>query len=385
MNQNNKISSITSAAVFLIVVVLLGTVSLVKLLNFYINDEVDYNEWSANLGSKLETDIATSFYEKFQFVNMNGALKNLLEQQEMNGVIKLNNGYLLTTIGYTSDAALQTYADKVTELNNYLDNNGIPLLYAATPYTSGKYDPQIPTGIDDYGNDNIDRFLEMLKENGVDTMDFRELMYEDGIDHYDMMYRTDHHWTTKAGFYAYGKLAEYLQDELDCEIDERIGNMDNYTVTTYAKWHLGSRGQRTGIYYAGIDDFDLIIPNFETIIQCNDETGTLQELFINMEPLQVKDYTSRYTYDHVLDRSLAGGMNLNSLNDKKLLIVSDSFAKAVNPYLIMAFGEVRFIYDGNSSSLTKDYIDSYQPDAVVLLYYSNLLSEGSSAFNFQGF
>ena len=71
----------------------------------------------------------------------------------------------------------------------------------------------------------------------------------------------------------------------------------------YKKWHLGSRGQRTGIYYTGIDDFDLIIPDFKTSLM-NDKgkVGTMQDLMINTKPLSNKNYQSRYTYDNVLDQ-----------------------------------------------------------------------------------
>ena len=124
----------------------------------------DYNEWSVDLGSKFETDIASNFYQKFQFVNFNGWVRNLLGQQEMNGIIKLNNGWLTTVCNYTADETLRECADSFISLKNYLEEQGIAFLYAIPPYTISKYDPQLPEGIYDYGNDNLDRLAEMLKE-----------------------------------------------------------------------------------------------------------------------------------------------------------------------------------------------------------------------------
>ena len=57
----------------------------------------------------------------------------------------------------------------------------------------------------------------------------------------------------------------------------------------------------------------------------------------------------------------------------------------MNPFLIMGFSEVRFLYNRESEQLTKDYIDSYCPDIVILMYYPDFLAEGSLAFQFQGF
>lgn len=169
----NKIRNYAYIAVFSVIIIGLGFLSYRKLTKFYINQEKDYNEWTPDLGSKFETDIASTFFNKFGFVNLNGAVCNALNQPYMNGVVKLNNGYLLTTLTYSSDPVLRTYADSTIRFDEYLKNRGTVLVYANTPYTSSKYDPQLPIGINDYGNDNCDRFLQMLKDAGVDTIDFR--------------------------------------------------------------------------------------------------------------------------------------------------------------------------------------------------------------------
>ena len=382
----NKIRNYAYIAVFSVIIIGLGFLSYRKLTNFYINQEKDYNEWTPDLGSKFETDIASTFFNKFGFVNLNGAVCNALNQPCMNGVVKLNNGYLLTTLPYSSDEVLRTYADSTIRFDEYLKNRGTVLVYANTPYTSSKYDPQLPIGINDYGNDNCDRFLQMLKDAGVDTIDFRETMYDDGIDQYSMMYKTDHHWTTKAGLYAYGVLEDYVVGKTGCDVDERISDIQNYTVTTYKKWHLGSRGQRTGIYYAGIDDFDLIIPNFDTSIQNGAGTvGNMQDVMINMEPLANKDYTSRYTYDSVLGGSLGHFTNLDCKNDIKVLLITDSFGKAVAPYLAMGFAQIDYVYDADVSGVTPEFIESIDPDVVIMMYYPEFLLEGRQPFSFSGF
>lgn len=382
----NKIRNYAYIAVFLVIIIGLGFLSYRKLTKFYINQEKDYNEWTPDLGSKFETDIASTFFNKFGFVNLNGAVCNALNQPCMNGVVKLNNGYLLTTLPYSSDEVLRTYADSTIRFDEYLKNRGTVLVYANTPYTSSKYDPQLPIGINDYGNDNCDRFLQMLKDAGVDTIDFRETMHDDGIDQYSMMYKTDHHWTTEAGLYAYGILEDYIVDKTGCDVDERISDIQNYTVTTYKKWHLGSRGQRTGIYYAGIDDFDLIIPNFDTSIQNGAGTvGNMQDVMINMEPLTNKDYTSRYTYDSVLGGSLGHFTNLDCKNDIKVLLITDSFGKAVAPYLAMGFAQIDYVYDADVSGVTPEFIESIDPDVVIMMYYPEFLLEGRQPFSFSGF
>lgn len=385
MHKNRKITAYGFLIVFFLTVMVLGGASFGKLARFYINDEIDYNEWTVELGNKFETDITTNIYKKFQFINLNGAIRKLLGQQEMNGVVKLNNDYLCTTYSRCSDETLELYADRVKDLNAFLEEKDIALLYAQTPYTVNKYDPQIPIGVEDYGNDNLDRFLYLLEERDIDIIDFREEMHKDGINQYDLMYKTDHHWTTEAGFYAYGKLEEYLKKELDCEVDERVSNIENYEIEVYEKWHLGSNGQRTGIYYAGIDDFKLFVPKFETSIVKGSLKADASKLLYDRTPLENKEYTSRYTYDQVLGSSVGNFKNLDCKNNKKILVMADSMAKSVYPYLILGFGEISAMSNYESSSLTKEVIEEYNPDAVILLYYPGNVTEEMNRFEFDDF
>ena len=177
-------------------------------------------------------------------------------------------------------------------------------------------------------------------------------------------------------------MEEYITQKLDCEVDSKISDISNYDIEKYEKWHLGSQGQRTGQYYAGIDDFDLFIPKFDTTIQHNDQVGKMQDLVYNMEKLQKRELNQRGTYDYVFGNSLSDYKNLDCKNDKKILIMTDSMGECVNQYLIMGFGEIKTLSDYTSEDLTAEVIQEYNPDIVILLYYPIFLQENSVGFNF---
>ncbi len=384
----SKKSAVIFTGVFLIVVGLIGFLTFFRHMNFYINDVTVNNEWTAEMGNRFETDLASNFFGKFSFVNLNGAIRKLLGQREMNGVVRLNNGYLTVPLRECPEEQLHQFADRTAALNSYLQNRGTGLVYVSPPYTGSKYDPELPAGIEDHSNDNIDRLLSLLEEAGVDTIDVRESMRADGIDHYEMTYKTDHHWTTEAGFYTYRLLEKYISEKTGCAIDPRISDISNYTVTKYEKWFLGSRGKRTGQYFAGTDDFTLIEPKFDiTIRSVEGSSGTIRDFFIDKELLGRRDYESGYVYDAVLGWGAYSGdyVNPDSVNDIRILIISDSFAKAVNPYLIMGFGETKCILDAYTGNVTPDLIEDYDPDVVIMLYYSEYINADSGSFDFRGF
>ena len=381
-------TAVIFTVIFLIAVFATGFLSFAGLMNYYINDEIVNNEWTSELGNKFETDISSTFFGKMTFVNFNGAVRKFFGQQEMNGVVKLNNGYLAELLERCPDENIREYARRTAEFNTYLKKRGTALLYVSPPYTVSSADPELPVGTEDFSNDNIDRMTAALQAEGIDTIDLRKTMARDGIDPSGMMYKTDHHWTTEAGFYAFQLIERYITEKTGCETDPRVSDIKNYTVTTYPGWHLGSRGQRTGIYFAGIDDFTLIDPDFETlVVDPNGKTGMLHDYFFLTDALADRDYTSRYTYDSVMGGAayLGDYKNPFAKNDIRIMMITDSFAKAVNPYLIMDFAEVNTFYNGFVGNITPELIESYDPDVVIMLYYPKYINQNSGSFDFSGF
>ena len=387
-DQGKNKSGILYAGLFLLFVGVMGCLSLFNLTRYYIRGEEIDNDLAEAEGSQLEKDISGTFFARLSFVDLNGAIRRVLGQHEMNGVVKLDNGYLMMPLEKCTDESLRQFSGRTSVFNDYLREKGISLVYVSPPYTVGKFDPELPPGEEDFSNDNIDRFLSLLEENGIDTIDIRETMHEDGIDHYDMVYKTDHHWTTEAGFYTYNVLEKYIAEKTSCKTDPRISDISNYVLTKYNNSHLGSVGLRTGKYYAGTDDFTLIVPKFDTYIRDPEgKTGKVRDYFLDTGPLLERDGTLLYGYDKVLGGGayLGDYVNLDPVNDVKILVISDSFSKAVIPYLIMGFAEVNTVLDGYVSSVTPELIEAYDPDIVIMMYYPKYINSNSGSFDFNGF
>ncbi len=373
--KQHRIRPLVLTVLFCLLTGGVGLKSFVNLADFYIDDQVNYNEWTVALGDRLETDMATTFFQKFDFVNLNGLMRRILGQREMNEIIKLNNGYLMNIPeafkSRIDDAVLIHNRDDLKTLQRYLAQRGSHLIFAVGPYTSSPYDPELPAGIEDYGNENLNRYMEILQDSPVNVIDFRAAMHENGIDQYDMMYRTDHHWTTEGGFYAYRQYERLIKELTGCHVDARVSDPDQYSIREYKRWHLGSRGQRTGVFFAGIDDFHLIVPNFDTFIHNqNGESGRMEEILFDMEPLERRDFTSRYTYDSVLSPTLGHFVNEDCDNEIRILYVADSFGKAVIPFFTLGFHEVMTMQNSDVSKLTKQAIEDFDPDVVILQYYA---------------
>jgi hypothetical protein len=284
-----------------------------------------------------------------------------------------------------SDVALSAYSDSIASFSAYLKKRGIPLLFVNAFCKPDLSECGFLRGEQDGLNPSVDAFLAKFKERSVDVMDLRAVAYAEGCSIAKMMYRTDHHWTTEGGFYAASKIIARICEILGCEVDSSVCDIGCYELTVYPRAHLGSYGRRVGPYFAGIDNYSLIEPRFETQLQRDGVAGSFSDLILDKTALEHPDFWNRDTYDDTTGRSLGNFVNMRSKNDVRLFVIADSFARAVNPYLILGFREVQYMYNKLSGSLTKEYIEQYKPDAVILLYYPGQLYEGPSAFDFTVF
>lgn len=57
----------------------------------------------------------------------------------------------------------------------------------------------------------------------------------------------------------------------------------------------------------------------------------------------------------------------------KILVIGDSMAKAVNPFLILSFREVYTIDGYNPDALSESLLAQYQPDIVMIMQYPTLM------------
>ena len=175
----------------------------------------------------------------------------------------------------------------------------------------------------------------------MDNIDLRKLMKEDGIKQDSMFFKTDHHWIPKAGLWAFGKIAEELNLNYGFNIDKSLWDKDNYNIKTYEKCFLGSQGKRTGIYYGGLDDFDIITPKFKTDFEFNIESenihkkGEFKETLLNLEQFKPKDYFDSFLYSTYIDgdHAFVNIKNKKNNNGKKILLIKDSFSCVLAPFL----------------------------------------------------
>ncbi len=297
-----------------------------------------------------------------------------------NTYVKLKNGYWTRVDSSKlslddAKAQLASYAS----LNKYLSKKNIKFLYCFTPDRECALDNEFPHGIVSYRNQNIDIYLQALNQYRIDNIDMRQLLHRDKLDHYSLFYKTDHHWNINAAMWATSTIEKEIRNHYGIAIPN-VYNLGSYKRITYKNAMFGSAGQSVTHYVEKSENFDILYPKFATNfkLEIPDKgiatTGAFEEIFFDCENLQSDiNKGGGYVYERILygTRPYVKITNLNNPSGTKILIIGDSYAIAVAPYLALSCSELVLIdtrpTNGNFTGSIVNCINNFSPDIVISL------------------
>lgn len=329
--------------------------------------------------SEIEAGYNDALPGKQLYITLNGGFQRLLGQRYVNSRYRQDNGHL-TYVVPRMDVTLP--AENTAAFRDALAEMNIPFAYVNTLFKIDPLDKQLPAGVEDYSGDNVDDFLAMLAEKGVTALDLRQREQEQGLDHYSLYYITDHHWKAETGFWAYTQVAQWLESlDSSFAVDPAFTQESNYTRTVYEDIFCGSAARRLGPLYAGLDDMTLITPNFDTALTYTEpeltRQGNYEETLLFYEHLTRENMLENSVYSvylgsdraqvRISNQSRQQGLAHQS-TPKRLLILKDSSALVMAPYLALSYDEVALIDLRLFEGSLMDYITQYQPDLVLAVY-----------------
>jgi len=383
------------AIVFLIAMFYVGSATFpltLKSIIGFLNDEYSDILSSANqIDDEYRNMLGFSdnnLRNKGFYINLNGLMARIMGQRYMNERVKLDNGHL-TTLGGISD--ISRSATQLTKLHMKQIENGKTFLFVLAPYQIPIYEDIVPTGYKDSTNQVADDLLFALRENGVPLLDLREEMFTEGINHSEAFFITDHHWKPETGFWAYTKIIDYLVNTKTIDpVPPKYTDIDAYNVDTFRDFFLGSHGKRTGIYFAGIDDFSVIVPKFETDISINipskelNKRGEFAEIAFDKSRLRL-DYFSENPYA-AYNHGSAGGYRIYHNDaapvDANVLAIGDSFSVVPFTFLPLVFNTSEQLDMRSFEGDFEEYFYSYDPDIVIVLINPTTIKGRNATYDF---
>lgn len=324
----------------------------------------------------IEETYNNNFWNKLSFVDYQGLFCKITGQKINNGVIKGSDGKLnlLDNLDYEfveDDEKLK--ADKAVKILMRAQQKGADVLYVQRPWATGK----VPYDYHFELNEQYDYWCKTMEESGFPVLDLRKEVTNGRI----QFYITDHHWTVESSFNANADIIKALNELYGLKLDQekKYTDIGQYEKINYKNSFLGSEGIRVGKYFAGKDDFEIIVPKYDTdfkYVQYRDHKkyweakGDYSAVFIDKEKLEDPKYNNKYnaiTYEGYVENRITNTLPDNNL---KVLLIADSFARPMVTYLASNFKETRYLdpQDGRYTDSYVDYIDQYEPDVVIMMF-----------------
>lgn len=293
---------------------------------------------------------------------------------------------------------LKYYADNVTQFNKYLATKNIPYLYIQAPNKLSPEEKNLPKYINNILNHIASEFLQYLETNSVANFDIRKSFISNGIDFADKFFKTDVHWTPETAFEITPTLCELINIITNIEFDNSFFDINNYNTKTHKRMFQGEYALLSGsVIFSDLSDFTIILPKFDTnfSFECKNinyyregraEESLLLESAFSWDMTNPKHVYSTYNLVHgeytIIKNKLA-------YNDKKILLLSDSFSNPVASFLSHHFSELHFLEMRNNMNGVQNYhkkdlfniIETVKPDIVIQMYTPACLTLFPNLFN----
>lgn len=323
-----------------------------------------------------------SNHSKFMDINSlyNNVINTRVVKKDDETVVKMDNGYLSGEVKSIPNSSIKQYVKNIKELQN---KTHTPIVYVMAPEKG--YNGGIPSNAQNYIKSNCDRFINELKRNSLDYLDLRDAMNKQKISEKMAFFNTDHHWKPSTGLWATEEICKKLNMNYDFTYSKKLIDISNYNIKKYDNYFLGSYGKKVGTYFTkyGLDDFELITPKFDTELVVNNpvkkqkKSGKFEDTIINSKSLSYDDVYDSWVYSTYSygDNALQIIDNKKSdKNAKTILVVRDSFAGVVTPYLSLECKQLH-ILDLRESVIgtdriksVSDYANKIKPDYIIILY-----------------
>lgn len=298
-----------------------------------------------------------------------------------------------TTYFKTSDGML-SYLPAVEDAKNTTDRNlnllkaftdainkkGINTLYVACPNKDYILGTETPIGLSEDSDTDMTAYtINGLKDAGINHLDLWSVMEPDGITPAELYYKTDHHWKSEYGIYAAEKIADRLNADFGYNIDTNIYESDNYHTDVYPDSLLGSIGINSTEAFTSAEDFSVHLPkemgsySFSIPSKNVDLKGDFN-VFINNEKLDNKEYWPFNAYaSYIYANSAYVSVKNHNIDDNhKVLVIKDSYANIIVPYLAQTVEsidviDIRTSQDDHFSDSVFELIETNNYDTILFI------------------
>lgn len=314
---------------------------------------------------KYEMYLSDQFPGRDMWVQVQTDTARLLGKSISNGVYFGKDDYLLE---YHTDAEFETKQERknikalAKLVKQIADDYSVHVMLVPTktwtlqqklPFCAPTYDEQKMY-------DSLNEQLGELADSVVVLVQETLLSHRDE----EIYYRTDHHWTTLGAWYGYQSFLKAVGRDENLAEKKRafVTVSDDFLGSTYAKVNQTSKKDVIEVYE----------PKADLDVVYNMGATDLTTLF-DPSYLKSSDEYSYFTGGNQAIIEITGG----EPNGKTLLVIKDSFANCMVPFLAEDYEKVIVVDLRQLNVGCQAILDSFRPTDVLILYNTAQFAQDS--------
>ena len=309
-----------------------------------------------------ETFITDQFPERSFFMGLKTAVERLRGRTDDNGVYFGKDGYLFGKYDgavFESETAENNISAVAEFVKLYADKFGKEhFKIALAPSSSEILKDKLPANAPVY---NQTGFIDKIKKEVVE--DFVIDLGENLKKHADeyIYFRTDHHWTTLGAYYGYEAIASGFGLEVQSLEKLKADTVSNDFLGTYdSKVNTGLIG---GVAPDSITIYSSSEIDKAVMMWDNDKDKAFDNIY-KMDALKGKDkYTVFFGGNHSVT-----DIKTENKTGKTLLIIKDSFAHSLAPFLIKDYDRIIMLDLRYFNKSLKKYLSENKITDLLVLY-----------------
>ena len=308
--------------------------------------------------SDVESVLADQFPLRDQWLSLASSMRYACLSREINDTYIGTDGYLFDKCS-EGDFNLRQYKNNLAFINKFADAysvNGFDVVLVPSPYTI--LSDYLPGNAPVYDADAKYQLAQQTLNSSVVLQDLRST-FQLLTDSTQVYYRTDHHWTTRAAYAAFRKI---IDGRSDAKAVEDAINADMTTVTDRFHGTLYSRVLlRNGIYDA-----------IEAPVVSSGQSDS--DILYDNAKLDTKD-----KYAYFLGGNI-GRLDIDGTGDGNLLLVKDSFANCMVPYLAQKYKHITILDLRYFNENIAQLMNEGHFDRVMVLYEMSNFADDANLF-----
>ncbi len=301
-----------------------------------------------SFGQAVEKYFADQFPLRDDWTGLKARLEQLLGRECFHDVYLCGD----TLISKVEEPDMDLVGKNLTYLQRLAEKTQAAVTLGFIPSAAEIWKEKLPTGAASYDQTH---FLELAGELGLPMADLESALSAHKEE--PIFYRTDHHWTTLGAFYGANAVLESLGME--------TLNQEDFTPEIVSENFNGTLYSTSGIHWLTPDTMEYWVEDTGLDITTY-RTGTAEKgVLYDRSYLEKKDKYSSFLGGN---QPLCVIKNTKITDGSKVLLIRDSYADAMAPFLTQRFSEVHLLDLRYYRASVAQYVQDNGIEDIVVLY-----------------